>query len=383
MLIFLFPVGVYLLFKELRDEHVFVIIYSVMASYFAGVMVRLMLTLTPVVCVTAAIAVSTLLETYLDPKEPDTPEETAQQISQEDGSNGTAVVGKKGKKAPAASSIPPSGASISVDPAAPKVHPLNPASESGGIYGLDTRALVSIYTVLLLLIFVLHCTFVTSTAYSSPSVVLASRNPDGSQNIIDDFREAYYWLRQNTASDAKVMSWWDYGYQISGMADRPTLVDNNTWNNTHIATVGKAMCSNEERSYPILKQHDVDYILVIFGGLLGYSGDDINKYLWMIRIAQGVWPDEVKEADYFTNRGEYKIDDGASKTMKESLMYKMSYFRFNELFNGKPGMDRVRGGPTATVPPTLDILDEAFTSENWIVSITDSGRKISLLAVDI
>lgn len=28
---------------------------------------------------------------------------------------------------------------------------------------------------------------------------------------------------------------WDYGYQIAGMADRTTLVDNNTWNNTHIA----------------------------------------------------------------------------------------------------------------------------------------------------
>lgn len=90
-----------------------------------------------------------------------------------------------------------------------------------------------------------------------------------------------------------MMSWWDYGYQIAGMADRPTLVDNNTWNNSesclpsrfgsvelilvasrpaHIATVGKAMSSSEEVSYPILKKHDVDYVLVIFGGLLGYSG---------------------------------------------------------------------------------------------------------------
>ena len=33
----------------------------------------------------------------------------------------------------------------------------------------------------LLLIFPLHCTMVTSTAYSSPSIVLASRRPDGSQ----------------------------------------------------------------------------------------------------------------------------------------------------------------------------------------------------------
>jgi len=37
-----------------------------------------------------------------------------------------------------------------------------------------------------------------------------------SRNILDDFREAYYWLRQNTPEDATVMSWWDYGYQIAG-----------------------------------------------------------------------------------------------------------------------------------------------------------------------
>ena len=57
------------------------------------------------------------------------------------------------------------------------------------------------------------------------------------RNILDDFREAYYWLRQNTDDNARVMSWWDYGYQIAGMANRTTLVDNNTWNNSHIALV--------------------------------------------------------------------------------------------------------------------------------------------------
>lgn len=54
---------------------------------------------------------------------------------------------------------------------------------------------------------------------------------------MDDFREAYYWLRQNTDEKARVMSWWDYGYQIAGMGNRTTLVDNNTWNNSHIALV--------------------------------------------------------------------------------------------------------------------------------------------------
>ena len=157
-----------------------------------------------------------------------------------------------------------------------------------GIYSYIGKGAVVISTVIYLLVFVAHCTWVTSNAYSSPSVVLASRLPNGGQHIIDDYREAYYWLRQNTPENAKIMAWWDYGYQIGGMADRPTLVDNNTWNNTHIATVGKAMASREEVSYPIMRQHEVDYVLIVFGGLIGYSGDDINKFLWMIRIAEGI-----------------------------------------------------------------------------------------------
>jgi dolichyl-diphosphooligosaccharide--protein glycosyltransferase len=35
-----------------------------------------------------------------------------------------------------------------------------------------------------------------------------------------------------------------------------------------------------------MKYLDVDYVLIIFGGIIGYSGDDINKFLWMVRIAE-------------------------------------------------------------------------------------------------
>ncbi|KAG8701092.1 oligosaccharyl transferase stt3 subunit [Ceratobasidium sp. 395] len=336
-LIFIFPVGVVLCFRELRDEHVFVIIYAVVASYFAGVMVRLMLTLTPVVCISAAMAISTLLDTYIDPEEPDAPAEPTTKDATPSDTNNKPASKRTGKKT--------------------------------GVWGLDTRLAVVGNTVFLMLVFVLHCTWVTSNAYSSPSVVLASRGPDGSQNIIDDFREAYYWLRMNTPETSVVASWWDYGYQIAGMADRPTLVDNNTWNNTHIATVGKIMASPEEKAYPILRKHDVDYVLVIFGGLLGYSGDDINKFLWMVRIAQGIWPDEIRESSFFTARGEYKVDDQASVAMKESVMYKTSYYRFSELYAGNPATDRVRNQQLPRQGPTLDYLEEAFTSENWIVRI--------------
>lgn len=293
LLIWLFPAGVYMCFQTLRDEHVFVIIYAVFASYFAGVMVRLMLTLTPVVCIAAAFALSKILDTYLVADLPLTRSQTNGNVTSESGKPGTV-------------SAPDSLRSTRK----PVV----------GIFSNVSKSVVVGSITTYLLLFVLHCTWVTSNAYSSPSVVLASKLADGSQHIIDDYREAYYWLRQNTHPKAKIMSWWDYGYQIGGMADRPTLVDNNTWNNTHIATVGKAMSSREEVSYPILRQHDVDYVLVVFGALLGYSGDDINKFLWMVRIAEGIWPEEVKERNFFTAKGEYRVDNEATPTMRNSLM---------------------------------------------------------------
>lgn len=80
--------------------------------------------------------------------------------------------------------------------------------------------------------------YLTSPTVSSPYSSISFSS--SSRNILDDFREAYYWLRQNTDEHARVMSWWDYGYQIAGMANRTTLVDNNTWNNSHIALVRAA-----------------------------------------------------------------------------------------------------------------------------------------------
>ncbi|KAK5126953.1 oligosaccharyl transferase stt3 subunit [Meristemomyces frigidus] len=352
MLIWLFPAGVYMCFRSLKDEQVFIVIYAVLASYFAGVMVRLMLTLTPVVCVAAAMALSQILDTFLVAS---SPEDKSTDAPKANGTPSASANGSANIKDKLVSALPDTLRSTK--------------SPVVGIYSYLSKSLIAGAITAYLLLFVLHCTWVTSNAYSSPSVVLASKLPDGSQHIIDDYREAYYWLRQNTAPTAKVMSWWDYGYQIGGMADRPTLVDNNTWNNTHIATVGKAMSSREEVSYPIMRQHEVDYVLVVFGGLLGYSGDDINKFLWMVRIAEGIWPDEVRERDYFTQRGEYRVDDEATPTMRNSLMYKMSYYNYNALFPAGQATDRVRGSRLPAAGPELSTVEEAFTSENWIIRI--------------
>ena len=73
----------------------------------------------------------------------------------------------------------------------------------------------------------------------------------------------------------------------------------------------------------------MDYVLVIFGGISGYSSDDINKFLWMIRIG-GSTPEgaHISETDYYSPSGEYRVDKDASSAMLNSLMYKMCYYRY-------------------------------------------------------
>ena len=82
------------------------------------------------------------------------------------------------------------------------------------------------------------------------------------------------------------------------MSNRTVIVDNNTWNNTHIATVGKFLSSDEEEGIEIARKLDANYVLVIFGGLINYSGDDLSKFLWFVRIAAGVFPG-IKEEEYY------------------------------------------------------------------------------------
>ena len=46
---------------------------------------------------------------------------------------------------------------------------------------------------------------------SEPQIIMRGRSHGGGSQIIDDFREAYWWLRDHTPEDSRVMAWWDYG----------------------------------------------------------------------------------------------------------------------------------------------------------------------------
>lgn len=261
------PLGFYYCYLKPTNARLFVAIFGVCSVYFSCVMVRLLLLSSPALCLLSGVGVSEIIHFFVKQYRKYNDSENKEQESSE------------------STKSPPASKS--------KVNPQVASSSGAGNtklkakryrYGVELVLIFCFIVSSLLISYVFHCTWVGAEAYSSPSIILANKDRYGNKHIIDDFREAYYWLRMNTKTDAKIVSWWDYGYQIAGMSNRAVIVDNNTWNTTHIATVGATLANEEEESFKICKMLDANYVLIIFGGVSGYSGDDINKFLWIIRI---------------------------------------------------------------------------------------------------
>ena len=159
---------------------------------------------------------------------------------------------------------------------------------------------------------------------SGPSIMFKARLQNGKEIIVDDYREAYWWLRDETPEDARVLAWWDYGYQITGIGNRTSLADGNTWNHEHIATLGRMLSGPEKKSHNIIK-HLADYVLVWAGG----GGDDLAKSPHMARIGNSVYSDICPGDPTCSQFGFYQ---GGVPTpmMRKSLLYKMTQYGYRE-----------------------------------------------------
>ena len=80
----------------------------------------------------------------------------------------------------------------------------------------------------------------------------------------NDWPDAMNWLKNNTSEDAIIASWWDYGYWITTLSDRTTIVDNATVIDWQIKKMAYSLITTPENSWHILNSH--------------YS-EDVSEYL--------------------------------------------------------------------------------------------------------
>ena len=180
--------------------------------------------------------------------------------------------------------------------------------------------------------------------FSQPSIMFKARLNTGEEIMVDDYREAYWWLRDHTPADARVMAWWDYGYQITGIGNRTTIADGNTWNHEHIALLGRCLVSSENESHAIVK-HLADYVLIWTTRYAGMYSDDLAKSPHMARIAGSVYGAVQPQKFYMDAQG------NPSEMMKESILWRMHGHKYDP-----------------RVAP-LEKFAEAYTTTNRMVRI--------------
>lgn len=133
-----------------------------------------------------------------------------------------------------------------------------------------------------------------------------------------DWTDTLEWIKNNTEKDAVIATWWDYGYWVQTKAERATLADNSTLNDSIIKKIASAFLSSVDNGAKMLLEMESDYVVIfIVGQRLGIDngdqplytlggGGDESKKQWFMRIASEPLPkylhsDGVSGTDYFWN----------------------------------------------------------------------------------
>ena len=283
ILCFLAPMGFLMVLFRFGDSVAFLFVYALTAYFFSHKMVRLILLTGPIASTLGGIAVGRIvswsISVLLGEDEEEEESEPVKANGKSDGKSKSDGKKKKAKKAKKDESSLAGLAAIRD----------GFAEASKSKEGKIVKTIAA--TIMLGSLYMQASTFKTyawriSASLSNPSIILKGQTREGNIIKVDDYREAYWWLRDNTPEDARIMAWWDYGYQITGIANRTTIADGNTWNHEHIALLGKTLTGPVEEGYSIAR-HLADYVLIWGGG----GGDDLAKSPHLARIANSVYRD--------------------------------------------------------------------------------------------
>ena len=330
----------------------FVLVYTAITMYFTTRMSRLLLLMGPVASVMAGIAIGhcasdplhALVQWLCSFVDDDNEQKKEDEDDEEEGekSKGKSKKSKKNKKNDDYDEVDDIGTSWR------KLCKLLRRAYNSRV-ALCVRMLV--YGVVLVALVQRAPAYVANSerqavGLSSPHIRMMPRTRSGEPYIIRDYYDGYMWLRRNTPKDSRVLAWWDYGYQITGIARRISLADGNTWNLEHIATVGRMLALPERKGWELARLV-ADYVMVWAGNF----GDDIGKSPHIARISNSVYHDICPNDPYCRS---FSIDryGNPSPSMAASMLYKMCY-------HGVRGNVRVN--------PKL--FQEAYTSVNGLFRV--------------
>jgi dolichyl-diphosphooligosaccharide--protein glycosyltransferase len=232
------------------------------------------------------------------------------------------------------------------------------------------------------------CTTSSLVCDQSPAdygVSLANGGTIFAHSELTDWTQALNWIKTNTPQNAVVIAWWDYGYWINVMANRTTVADNATLNDTRIAEIGQMFMSNLTQAAVLAKDMGDGrpvYILSFLTGSELYSsttpayftlqipagngftagGGDESKKQWFIRIG-GLNETKYLECPSVGGLVCTNVDDFnlTPYTLQNTLFGKMLPFTFAGWYSLSNGTVGATYSFDSNGNPPLQLFDPAVT----------------------
>jgi len=304
------PVGLYFAVQNPTNRNIFLVIFGLTSIYFAGSMVRLSLLMAPALSILWALALVQLVKPFV-------------------------TILRESPKIPR--------------------RKMRFRSRVGKEFSV---AFIILMFLLLMFTFVLPSTGsehprVIERAYS-PTTIAASSLPLRAQ--VSDWLDTLNWMRVNLEQTDVVAAWWDYGYWITTVANKTTLVDNGTINSTQISLIGQMFMSNETGAIEILErfnergEHNITHILVFHTFATDGSSNTIydagygdeGKWRWMARIGgldDNKYGNFTLGTDWIDVNDNQQYDEGedelvANELGNSTVIYKLMHYASDTLTAG-------------------------------------------------
>jgi len=136
----------------------------------------------------------------------------------------------------------------------------------------DELVKVLLFILLILIIIILISRVIAFTN----TITQQSKYTGPSANI--HWQKAMFWTRDNTPPGSIFVHWWDYGYWVQYLGERPTIADGGHGNPFWDHLIGRYVLTTPypETALSFMKAHDVSYLLI--------DPTDIGKYPAYSRI---------------------------------------------------------------------------------------------------
>jgi hypothetical protein len=138
------------------------------------------------------------------------------------------------------------------------------------------------------------------------------------------WQSAMSWVRENTAIGSVFVHWWDYGYWVQMLGERPTVTDGGHFTAYWDHLIGRYLLTtpSPETALSFMKTHNVSYLLIDSTDLgkytayssIGNDNTEQDRYSWLPIMQSS--PSQIQE----TKNGTIKIYSGGFG-LDEDIIY--------------------------------------------------------------